>query len=807
MFFLFLLLISSIPFCIGIAILRLFKSNHLSKVIFIFLLMTSFWQLDVTFLYAYELLSEENIEFFFRLFRFGSIMVTPIVFHIGYTIVRDELQNASKKRWSKLVNRKTLLLFYAYSLFVYITGWSDKGIKGLELVQIEKDVFYFPVDGELSWIYHSNVLFFAFSMIICFMISKDIQNKNMRSFLLYYNIFTSIGYVIGIFNMFPESRLYPSSITVMVFAISVLILLSKMNLQIVEALNQKLYDQRQFLSEVIDLNPNFIYAIDKEGRYTLVNQSYAKVMGHSKEELIGKIDEDFLVDRYETGQKGYQEMERFTDWDKTFIREESITSKSGEMIWVQTSKVPLETPESQSILLAVSTDITERKQYEEKVKHQAYHDALTGLPNRRMFNEDLTRLLQQPKSENDQNAIMFLDLDRFKYINDTLGHDVGDFLLIEVSKRLEKLVFEEHCEASKVYRLGGDEFTILLPNHDEKASEAFAKNLLDHFKTGFIIEDSEYFITPSIGISLFPKDGDDAKTLIKHADTAMYYVKDRGKNNFKLFTKEMQDIFYRKMMIEKQLRKALEKDEFQLYYQPIVNLKNNKIVAVESLLRWNNETLGQVPPDDFIPIAEETGMIIPIGKWVLESAIEQNLRWQKAGYPPFKISVNVSVMQLLDPLFMNMVKSIVDNTELESTFLVLEVTESIAMYEAEVMMKKLHALKDLGINLSMDDFGTGYSSLSYLKKYPLNSLKIDRSFVTDMMLNEDNQAIVKTIVAIAKQLDLKVTAEGIEGNEEYEFLSKINCDYGQGYGISKPLQAGHFEEKFLKGHGHRHPLR
>ena len=214
MFFLFLLLISSIPFCIGIAILRLFKSNNLSKVIFIFLLMTSFWQLDVTFLYAHKIFSEETVEFFFRLFRFGSIMVTPTIFHIGYTIVQEELSDALKKRWSKLVNRKTLLLFYAYSLFVYIIGWSDKGIKGLELVQIEKDVFYFPVNGELSWIYNSNVLFFIFSMIICFLISKDVQNKSMRSFLLYYNIFTSIGYVIGIFNMFPESRLYPSSITV-----------------------------------------------------------------------------------------------------------------------------------------------------------------------------------------------------------------------------------------------------------------------------------------------------------------------------------------------------------------------------------------------------------------------------------------------------------------------------------------------------------------------------------------------------------------------------------------------------------------
>ena len=247
MFFIFLLLLSCIPFCVGITIFVLFKSNNLSKVIFLFLLMTSFWQLDVTFLYAHNIFSEETIEFFFRLFRFGSIMVTPTIFHIGYTIVQEELSDDLKKRWSNLVNRKTLLLFYACSLFVYIIGWSDKGIKGLELIQMRIDAFYFPVYGELSWIFSSNVLLFIVSMIICFLISLNVQNKSICSFLLYFNIFSSIGFAIGILNMFPESRLYPSSITVMVFAISVLILLSQMHLANRKELNQKLYDQRQFL--------------------------------------------------------------------------------------------------------------------------------------------------------------------------------------------------------------------------------------------------------------------------------------------------------------------------------------------------------------------------------------------------------------------------------------------------------------------------------------------------------------------------------------------------------------------------------
>ena len=629
------------------------------------------------------------------------------------------------------------------------------------------------------------------------MISKDVQTKSIRSFLLYYNAFTFIGYLIGILNMFPEFKLYPSSVTVLVFALSVLILFSKLHLQIVGEMNQKLYDQRQFLSDVINLNPNYIYAQDQHGRYTLVNQSYALIMGISSEEMIGKTDDDINLLRQKVRENSDREKWMLNDCDKRLVKEESITAISGEVLWVQTSKIPI-TMDDSEMVLAVSTDITERKQHEDEIKHQANHDALTGLPNRRMFNDDLTRLLQQSKSNKHQNTIMFIDLDRFKYINDTLGHDVGDLLLIEVSHRLENLLSRRSCNISGVYRLGGDEFTILLPYHDEKMSEAFAKEVLEVFKSGFVVEENEFFVTPSIGISIFPKDGEDAKTLIKHADTAMYFVKDKGKNNYKLFTKEMQYHFYRNMMIETQLRTALEQEEFELHYQPIMDLKTNEIIAVEALLRWENKTLGRVSPDEFISVAEETGMIIPIGKWVLQRAIDQNIRWQKAGHKPIKISVNVSVKQLLDPMFVPFVRNIIENSELDAASLVLEVTESIAMYDADMMTKKLHALKNLGVSIAMDDFGTGYSSLSYLKQYPLDSLKIDKSFVIDMMLNKDNKAIVKTIITVAGQLDLKVTAEGIEGNEEYQFLSEINCDYGQGFGISKPLPAAQFEARWLK---------
>lgn len=793
MFFLFLILLSCIPLCIGITILVLFKKNNLSKILFIFLLLASFWQLDVAFLHSYELFEEETIEFFFKLFRFGSIMITPTLFYVAYTIVQEMLADDLKKKWRFLVNRSTVLLFYAMTFLVYIIGWSDKGVSGLEVIQKGSTIFYFPVYGELSWFFHSNVLLFIFSMIICFLVSLHIQNKSMRSFLIYFNIFTSIAFTIGTLNMFPSTKLYPSSIAILVFAISLLILSIRMYLEIVNIMNTELSEQKNFLFQVIDLNPNYIYAQDEKGRYTLVNQSYAQLMGMRIQDMIGKTDCDIQQRTHVVKQNASTENGIGKTTEKLFIKEEAVTVESGDEVWLQTVKIPIHINDSSS-LLAVSTDITERKRYEDEFKFQANHDILTGLPNRRMFNEDLINLLEKAKIEGTKNAILFLDLDRFKYINDTLGHDVGDLLLVEVTKRLELLLKKRHSKA-KVYRLGGDEFTILLPDQNEMGSETFAKELLDQFKDGFWVDGSEYITTPSIGISIFPNDGDDANTLIKHADTAMYYVKDRGKNNFQLFTSEMHQEFYRKMMIEKQLRTALDNEEFELYYQPIIDLKTNEIIGMESLIRWNNEILGPVAPDEFISIAEETGMIIPIGEWVLNTALAQNARWQNA-YRHLQVSVNVSVRQLLDPTFSDKVKNAIENNGLDAKYIVLEITESIAMY-GEAMIKKLAALKKLGIHLSMDDFGTGYSSFSYLNKYPLDSLKIDKSFVIGMHKDDENKAIIKTIIGIAKQLDLKVIAEGVEGQEEYQFLSENSCDYAQGYGISRPLPASVFEEEWL----------
>ena len=794
MFFTFLILLSCIPICVGITILVLFKKYKLSKVLFLFLVMVSFWQLDIAFLYSYDLFKEETITFFFKLFRFGSIMMTPAIFHLGYTIIQEILPETLQKKWLHFVNRTTVSLFYGLAFLVYIVGWSSNGVQELELLQIDSNQFYFPVYGDLSWTFYSNVLLFLVSMTTCFLISLNVKKKSERSFLVSFSFFSSIGYAIGSLNMVPSAKLYPSSIALLVYALSILILSSRMHLDIVKNMNKKLNEQKTFLFQVIDLNPNYIYACDEFGRYTLLNQSYAQLMGMDVQEMIGKSDEELKINQSEKKHNLTLEFDRSGSQTKLFIREESLTAASGEKIWVQTVKVPINFNEG-SASLAVSTDITERKQYEDEIKFQANHDSLTGLPNRRMFNEDLTTLLEKAKIEHSQSAIMFLDLDRFKYINDTLGHDIGDLLLVEVSNRIESLLNHHHASA-KIYRLGGDEFTLILPYYNSTESEALATELLDRFKAGFVIAGSEYFITPSIGISIFPNDGDDANTLIKHADTAMYYVKEKGKNNYQLFNSEMQSNFYRKMMIEKQLRTALDNGELELYYQPIIDLNSNEIIAMESLLRWNNPILGFVSPDEFISIAEETGLIIPIGKWVLNTAIKQNVQWQSEGYKPLTTSINVSVRQLLDPMFVDDVKKVVEDIGIDPNLIVLEITESIAMY-ADSMIAKLNTLKDLGIRLSMDDFGTGYSSLSYLNKYPLDSLKIDKAFVMGMNQDDENKAIVKTIIAIAQQLDLSVIAEGVEGQEEVHVLKMMGCDFAQGYYFSRPLPANEIKDKWL----------
>ena len=792
MFFSFFLLLSLIPLCVGITIFALFEKNNLSKNILFFLIFGSFWQIDVSFLYSHGILSEETILILFKLFRFGTIMVTPLIFYIGYTIVQEVLSAEYRKKWRYIMNSYTVVISFGLAAVTYIVGWTDKGVSGLELIHKGSNAFYFPIDGELSWVFSSNLVMFFISIMLCLFISLDVENKIQRSFLIKFIIFVSIGSTIGFLNMFSVTRLLPSSIAILVFAISALIISIRMHTSMINQMNKELNQQKKFLFQIVNLNPNYIYAQDEEGRYTLINESYARLMGKNIHEMIGKTDDELQNNQVESKSSVRDLMKQ---QEVNYLREDAIVDATGKVVWVQTAKVPIQLNDRME-LLAVSTDITSRKQYEDEIKYQAYHDALTGLQNRRMFNEDLMRLLEKAKAEETELAIVFLDLDRFKYINDTLGHDVGDLLLIDISRRM-KVFLELSYPYAKIYRLGGDEFTFILPNTDAAQSETFAQQLLEQYAESFMFDGIEHFITPSIGISVYPNDGDDARTLIRHADTAMYAVKASGKENYQLFSEDMQLQVFRKMIIENQLRTALENEEFELYYQPIMDLKTNEIVSMEALLRWRNDLLGQVSPEEFIPIAEETNMIVPIGQWVLETAIEQSLCWQKLAYKPLRISVNISVRNILEPTFIDNVRNALLRGPIDPSFIVFEITESIAMYE-DTIIDKLYALKGLGISLSMDDFGTGYSSLSYLNKYPLNSLKIDKSFVMGMNKDAESKAIVKTIVTIAKQLNLKVIAEGVESEADYRYLAEIGCDYGQGYYIDRPLPVSQLEKWITK---------
>jgi diguanylate cyclase (GGDEF)-like protein/PAS domain S-box-containing protein len=442
-------------------------------------------------------------------------------------------------------------------------------------------------------------------------------------------------------------------------------------------------------------------------------------------------------------------------------------------------------------LVCVVRDVTERTYAEEQIKHLAYHDALTGLPNRLLFKDRLTVALSHAQRDRSRLAVLFLDLDRFKVINDSLGHNVGDQLLQAVAARVHACV----RESDTVARLGGDEFTLLLPTLARAEDAAVvAQKILEAIRYPFHIEGREFFTTTSIGISLYPEDGTDAATLIKNADTAMYQAKEEGRDNYQLFNALVNAKALQRIALEHGLRKALLNDQMTLHYQPIFDLRSGRISGMEALLRWTHPDMGKISPAAFIPVAEATGVMVPIGTWVMRTACEQAKAWHDAGYKHLSLAVNLSVTQLQQPDLVTRVKEILEETGLPARFLELEITESSAMLSPEVSIRTLYDLKKLGIRISLDDFGTGHSSLSYLKRFPIDTLKIDQSFVRDINTDPDTAAIVTAIIAMAHSLRLKVIAEGVELSEQAAFLKRYACDQMQGYLIKPPVPAEEFLE-------------
>jgi diguanylate cyclase len=454
-----------------------------------------------------------------------------------------------------------------------------------------------------------------------------------------------------------------------------------------------------------------------------------------------------------------------------------LTEELEQKIEVRTEEI---SKKNHQLLLAV-----------QKMKHMAYHDVLSGLPNRRLFLEQLTTAMADAKRHSYNLAIIFIDLDRFKNINDTLGHDFGDLLLKFVSKEMSTSL----RDIDTISRQGGDEFTILLNRiSDESEVISLIKQMQSIVAKPILIKGQELHVSMSIGVAFYTKDGISAEELLKHADMAMYRAKEAGGNNFKFFSTEMTETISRKMTLENGLRKALITNEFVLHYQPQVDLETGKIIGMESLIRWNTTDSGMISPGEFIPLAEETGLIIPIGEWVLYTACKQAKIWHDSGYSHLKLAVNLSPLQFLHENLVNVVSNVLERTQFTPQSLEIEITEGVSVSDAEEAIIKMQAIRDLGVRISIDDFGTGYSSLIYLKRFPINSLKIAQPFIEDILGNDSDKALVKAIISMAHSLRLSVIAEGVETREQLQTLMELHCDEVQGYIYSKPLTAGEFSE-------------
>jgi len=444
--------------------------------------------------------------------------------------------------------------------------------------------------------------------------------------------------------------------------------------------------------------------------------------------------------------------------------------------------------------MLIAASISERRIVEDRISHIAQHDALTGLPNRILLQDRIQQALTHAVRHQAKMSVLFIDLDRFKAVNDTLGHDVGDELLEGVAERLRQCV----READTVARLGGDEFVIVLSDiiQPQNAGQ-IAQKIIDSLSGVYLLRGYELHVTPSIGISIYPEDGEDAQSLMKNADTAMYTAKQVGAS-FRYYAAEMNASAFQRMTVENSLRHALERNELSLHYQPLVNLESGKVTGVEALLRWHHPELGMVTPDMFIPIAEESSLIIPIGEWVLGEACRQIKHWREAGYPDLRVAVNISSRQLWQPNLVDTILRIVAESGADAAGLELELTESMLMRHTEETVAMLTKLRDHGIRLAVDDFGTGYSSLAYLKSFPIHTLKIDRSFIRDISEDPNDAAITSAIIAMAHSLSLGVIAEGVETAAQLAYIRGQGCDEAQGFYFSKPLPADQFWDVLQK---------
>lgn len=544
----------------------------------------------------------------------------------------------------------------------------------------------------------------------------------------------------------------------------------------------KLISAHTYLDGIYSSVPDIIIIIDKHALIADCNRSLTNLLGFKKEALLGSS----IVSLFAKPEKAREMIEEIKLRRKIVGREIELCTGAGESIPFSISLSTLHSnDDSDNLIILVAHNIAKRKEDEQKMLELAYNDYLTGLPNRKLFFDRCDQAIAAAKRRNTRLSLLFLDLDHFKDVNDTLGHHFGDLLLQAMSERLSKIIRSSDTFA----RLGGDEFALLCtststPQH----AEIIAKKILALLDKPFIIEDKEIFTSASIGIVIFPEDGSSSSMLLKNADLAMYSAKGQGRKSFNFFSDEMNLKAQERSTIEDGLRHAMESDQILLHYQPQIDLQTGKIFGVEALCRWLHPELGYIAPDRFIPVAEQTGMIRPLGEFVLNTACRQCAEWHKQGFP-LSVAVNVSIAQLLHPDFPNKVAAALQHTDLSPEYLELEITESLLMDSAEKSINILSQLKSIGVKIAIDDFGTGYSSLSYLNKLSLDRIKIDKSFVREIIARDDATAIVRAIIAIGHSLGLKVIAEGVETEDEQNILSHLACDEAQGYFYARPMAA------------------
>ena len=552
-----------------------------------------------------------------------------------------------------------------------------------------------------------------------------------------------------------------------------------------------LAESHKLLKTIIDMAPMRIFWKDTNLSYLGCNPPFANDAGvPDTQSVIGKNDFQLAWKDQATLYRADDQQVMESGHPKLYF-EEQQTTPEGKILWLRTSKVPLLNQANETIgLLGLYEDITEHKLAEERIHYLANFDPLTGLPNRAQLNDHLKYALSLAKRSNGHLALMFLDLDHFKDINDTLGHSIGDIVLIELAKRLRLALRDEDT----VTRLGGDEFILLLPGVNTLGAVNVAEKLLDEIARSYVIENYDLTLTASIGIALYPEDGEDLESLSKSADTAMYRAKQEGRQCYRFFTAEMQAQSERNLQLVNALRHALELKQLYIHYQPQVSMKNGRITGAEALLRWDHPEFGLVYPAEFIPIAETSGLILPIGEWVLRCAVRQAKAWIDGGFAPLLMAVNLSAVQFRHPDLPELISRVLFEEGLQPEYLELELTEGEAMQNPQAAIAAMNKLHESGIRMSIDDFGTGYSSLSYLKKFKVYKLKIDQSFVRDIDTNPEDKAIISAIINMAKSLGLQTIAEGVENLPQQIFLGEQGCDETQGYLYSKPLPIEQFDE-------------